>query len=290
MSRKFKKSKKRGHSFRARLTYCITSITLILLCSAVYYFSRPTNHPQNSPTPISQPSSPKAAIVDQLSIFLPNQSFVRKATTILENAGFNVDYHRGENVTVEFYRYLPQQGYSFIVMRVHSGIEYSENQTTGNVDIFTSEPYDENKASTTYFWEAIDDRLVRVFFTEEGSDYFGISPKFVESSMIGRFSNTTIIMMGCDGLRPGYITLAKAFVKKGAKIYISWTGPVTAAHSDGATLRLLQAFVTERQTIKNAIITTMNAVGSDPAFRSQLICYPVKEQDYIMQTTASNDT
>jgi len=262
--KRFKKSKK--HIF-------VIPTVFIVLCIVIYFSLEHITPSQNSPISIRQQSSPQAAIVDQLSIFLPNETFTQEAITILENAGFAVDYYKGEDVTVEFYRELPQKGYSFIIMRAHSGIEYMGNKTTGNVDIFTSERYNENEASGKYFWEAIDNRLVRVFFTEGGLDYFGISPKFVESSMVGRFENATIIMMGCDGLRPGYTTLAEAFIKKGAKVYVGWTGPVTSTHTDAATIHLLQAFLLEKQTIKNAIITTMNNVGPDPAFRSELLYY-----------------
>jgi len=237
---------------------------------------------------MSQSSLPKAAIVDQLSIFQPNQAFAQ-AATILKNAGFIVDYYDGENVTVEFYRELPKQGYSLIILRAHSCIEYSGNQTTGNIDIFTSELFNEDKAATTYFMEAINDRLTRVFFTEGGTEYFGISPKFVEYSMKGRFNNTTIIMMGCDGLRPGYTTIAEAFIKRGAKVYIGWTGPVTSTHSDRATICLLQALIVKKQTIKKAIIDTLNELGSDPVFHAQLLFYPVEQEDYIVQISTNKN-
>jgi len=281
--KRYRKKKSERHTLKAKLTYSIIATIFIILCFALYSFSHPIGPNQNFSTSIPEASLPKAAIIDQLSILARNQTFVQQATTILENASFTVDYHKGEDVTVEFYRRLPQQGYSLIVMRVHSGIEYSGNQTTGNVDLFTSEPYDEDEAATTYFWDAIDDRLVRVFFTEGGPMYFGISPKFVESSMNGRFNNTTIIMMGCDGLRPGYTTMAEAFVKRGAKVYIGWTGPVTSTHSDRATICLLQSLIIENQTIKNAIISALNEVGSDPAFHTELLFYPVEQEDYTVQ-------
>jgi len=66
----------------------------------------------------TQPSLPKAAIVDQGSLAPtagPNPVFVKKATAILKEAGFSVDYYPGEEVTVEFYRNLPTYGYDFII-------------------------------------------------------------------------------------------------------------------------------------------------------------------------------
>lgn len=275
--------RRRSRKKRSKLLYGVIAATFIFLCLVIYSYSHPTNHVQHPQTPIPQPSLPKAAIVDHLSISQPNQTFVQTATTILNKTGFIVDYHKGENVTVDFYRNLPSHGYGLIILRVHSAII----EDTDSVSLFTSELYKEDKAATTYFWEIMDDRLVRVFFTEGSPKYFGISPKFVEFSMNGRFENTTIIMMGCDGLTPGYTTLAKAFVKRGAKVYIGWSGPVTSAHSDRATIYLLQFLTVEKQTIKSAIISTMNEVGADPALHTQLLYYPTEEENYIVPVSFS---
>ena len=267
------KKKRKRHILGGKSVYIIIA-TVLVLSLAAYSFLYTKSSGHNSSMSKPQSSLRKAAIVDQLSIFQLNRTFTQEATTILKNAGFTVDYHKGEDITIDFYRKLPEQGYSLIILRAHSCLEYSGNQTTGNVDIFTSEAYDEDKAATTYFTEAWDDRLVRVFFTEGGADYFGISPKFVEQSMKKRFNNTTIIMMGCDGLRPGYTAMAKAFIRSGARVYIGWSGLVTSTYSDRATICLLQCLINENQTIRNAIISTMNKVGSDPAFHSELLCYP----------------
>jgi len=55
-----------------------------------------------------QPGPPRAAIVDQLSLTSPNQAFVQEATSMLEGAGYAVDYYPGEQVTIEFYQDLPR--------------------------------------------------------------------------------------------------------------------------------------------------------------------------------------
>jgi hypothetical protein len=64
----------------------------------------------------------KAAIIDQLNPALPNPDFITRATAVLENNGFKVDYFSGEAVTLEFYRRLPAAGYSLILFRAHSGL------------------------------------------------------------------------------------------------------------------------------------------------------------------------
>ncbi len=66
-------------------------------------------------------SGPRAAIVDQLSLTVPNPAFVDDATATLESDGYAVDYFPGEEATVDFYRDLPTHGYEVIVFRTHAG-------------------------------------------------------------------------------------------------------------------------------------------------------------------------
>ena len=79
--------------------------------------------------------------------------------------------------------------------------------------------------------------------------------------------------MGCDGLK--YTSMAEAFIEKGAKVYISWNGPVSARHTDQTTAQLLKHLLAEKETIKEAVAETMKAVGQDPEFNeSTLLYYP----------------
>ncbi|MDH5770954.1 MAG: hypothetical protein OEZ25_06680 [Candidatus Bathyarchaeota archaeon] len=249
----------------------LTFILLIVVFSSYFTYNF-LNQPQNQTTnPAS--SQLKAAIVDQLSPTLPNQTFIDTAASILVNANYTVDYFSGEKVTVEFYRNLPAYNYALIILRVHSaaaalqGKEYVE----APVCFFTSEPYSQYE----HVPQQLDDQLVIASYSmPQPPYYFGIMPKFVTSSMNGRFRNTTVIMMGCEGLNN--TKMAEAFIQKGAKAYIGWKGAVSASHTDTATTRLLQHLITEKQTTNQAIDNTMKEVGPDPSYKSLLIYYPLE--------------
>jgi len=215
-------------------------------------------------TPADSASALKAAIVDQLSLTQPSPDFAERATNILEQAGYAVDYYPGEEVTVEFYRNLATHDYDLILLRVHSGL----GRESGYVNLFTSEPYSETK----YVDEQIAMRFGRARYYEGGPVYFGIMPQFIYSSMKGRFDGTTIIMMGCWGL--SWTDMAEAFVQKGAKAVVSWDGLVSADHTDEATERLLEHLVTNGHTVREAVDQTMAEVGPDPAYGSKLLFYP----------------
>jgi len=253
----------------------------LLICYTVYFSLNASN------TNVSQTSEFKAAIVDHLSLTQPNQTFVQTVKSILGKAGFSVDYYKGEEVTVEFYRNLPTHGYKIIVFRVHStaalssGTEYVET----SISLFTSEPV----SKTKYIYEQLTDRLVKVFYlpySEGDPSYFGITDGFIRESMNGRFDNAIIIMMGCDGLTNAQ--MAKAFLDSGAKVYVGWNGPVLASHTDDSTSRLLQRLLFERQTIDQALMETFLEVGADPFYKSLLLYYPLGARDVTIQSIVSN--
>jgi hypothetical protein len=253
----------------------LTIILLALIFSAYFAYTLLAQPSQDIIQPRLQfkPENPnpqlKAAIVDHLSLTFPNQTFMETAASILTKAGYTVDYFSGENVTVEFYRNLPTYGYRLIILRVHS--------TTGGfpfISFFTSERYTTSK----YVNEQLEDRLNPVAYShveaQEGIGYFGITPLFVELSMEGRFTDTVILTMGCEGLRQ--TGMATAFIGKGAKVYIGWNESVSATHTDAATTQLLKHLATEKQTIEQAVENTMQEVGPDPAYKSLLTYYPLE--------------
>jgi len=83
---------------------------------------------------------------------------------------------------------------------------------------------------------------------QKGNSLLCNNSKIRSAGMKGTFQNTTIIMMGCNGLTYPY--MAQAFIGKGVKVYISWDLAVSASHTDKATIHLLQRLITEKQTIK----------------------------------------
>ena len=253
--------RRRRHKRKSRKPiYAIVAIVIVFFCILTYSFLRPT-----SQTNISQDFSYKTAIVDHLSLTAPNPTFIQTATNMLEHAGYTVDYYPGEEVTVNFFRNLPKHDYDLVVLRVHSALMGGISPPVG---LFTSE----SLSKTKYIYELLTDQLVGAKFTDQENEYFAFTPLFVKYSMNGRFENTKIIMMACDGLT--YTGMAEAFTEKGAEVYVSWNGPVSASHTDYATNTLLRHLVTEKQTIEQAVTETMKEVGLDPEYESILQCYP----------------
>lgn len=245
----------------------LLTLALILATSVVAY----ALITKNTPTNPFQPQTLKAAIIDQLSLTYPNNTFWQTANTLFYNAGWRMYYYAGGAIsdTVDFYRNLPQQGFKIIILRVHTAL----NPETGTLALFTSEKWDDAKATTTYLTDILNDRLAKVSITENSTAYFGLTPNFIET-MNGNFQDVIIIAMGCDTLTN--TKMAQAFTEKGAKAYIGWTGPVSAPHTDAATQQLLTHLITEQKTIAQAIQETINEVGTDPTYKSTLSYYPIE--------------
>jgi hypothetical protein len=212
----------------------------------------------------------RAVIVDQLELTQPNPEFVSEAQEVLINSGYKVDLFRGEGVTVDLYRTLPSRAYDIILLRVHAGITTEVDADTGEktgteyVSLFTGEKYDETK----YPSEQLN-RLGKARYENgEGDPLFGIGPEFVSKSMEGDFGGATIVMMGCDGLRSQ--TTGEAFLGRGAGGFVSWTKPVSAPHTDEATVALLQRLLQEDLDLQQAVEQTAQEVGPDPTYDAEL--------------------
>jgi hypothetical protein len=263
-------------------------ILIVLFVTALYFpFSI---SPFSFSVGLTQPIPPKAAIVDQGSLAPtsgPNPVFVKKATDILKEAGFSVDYYPGEEVTVEFYRNLPNYGYDLIIERTHSAIhnpdKYKQldsildSPKKSHLCIFTNEVVTKEKVEK-YFFDVVNDRLVGSFYKKgdekNGNLYFGITPCFVMLSMRWRFDKTTVIMMGCDGLKEE--RMAEAYINKGCKVYISWSGLVSSNYSDEATISLLYHLLREKLPVNSAVTKTMRDMGPDPKYKSVMQFYPMQ--------------
>ena len=241
-----------------------------------------------------------AVIIDQLSLTHPNRAFIDGATTILKEAGFSVEYISGDEVIVDLYRTLPERRDKLIILRVHAARRKIDGALSDEVSLFTGEYIDLRNldlgdvgpdiatAVTEARREGVPEGLVSasrlseedlrhiapVFYSpgEREIPKFGIRPSFVDQVFHGQFNDTVVVMMGCDGLRSD--ELGRAFVDRGAASFVGWDRPVTAAHTDAATLKLLHNIYTVSLPLPEAIDATMNDIGTDPHFGSTMKSIP----------------
>jgi hypothetical protein len=238
---KFKAIRKEKPSYSRRWIYVAVVIVTLLIPTAILLYLN-----------IGQNFQAKAAIIDQLRIFHPNETFKNEAVRILEKKFERVDYY--PEATVELYEKLPSLGYKLIVWRTHSALGVKENVIQTWIAIATSEKYVPGK----YSYEIEKGQIAVTKFIQPSSNarYFGITPTFIRERMQEKFSHDTlIILLSCNGLvyiedAPEH---AKAFVLKGAKAVISWSYWVNPVHNDNAGTLLLRLLIEENKTISEAV-------------------------------------
>jgi len=239
MNVKNKQGESKNFSHTKRLVYIAIAIITILISTGFFL----NYHP-------NQPSKPKAAIVDQLSssqltetFRFPNQTFIEKAKELLYKRFPEVDYY-SDNATVNQYKSLSSSSYKLIVWRAHSAL----NLENKYIAISTSEKYDSTKYN-----QYSADQLTLCNITGDPNLYFAITPKFIKECMSGRFEDTVIIFMSCNGLKQGYTKTAETFVEKGAKAWISWNGWIDPSDNDHAITLLLDYLINKNNTISEAV-------------------------------------
>ncbi|MEM3579657.1 MAG: hypothetical protein QXH40_01490 [Candidatus Bathyarchaeia archaeon] len=191
----------------------------------------------------------KAAIIDQLSssqLFnvsrWVNETFVENAKMLLLQRFPSVDYY-SDNATVEQYSKLASLNYKMIIWRVHSALDPQKY-----IAICSSERYIPGKYEQ-YSLEQL--KLCNI--TGDPLFYYAITPKFIEECMSGKFKDTVIILMSCNGLNSDYKQTAEALIRKGVKVFISWNGWIDKTDNDNAISRLLEYLIKENFTISEAV-------------------------------------
>lgn len=253
----------------------LLGLVLVGLAGCQSPAEQPTSTPDLVlPMPSATPSGPKAALVDQLSLDFPNPDFVTATTQILEQAGFAVSYFPYDQVTVDFFRHLPQQGYQLILLRVHSSAALETQEGDVKEDdplaLCTGEPLSSDHR------EAVEAGRLTGFRPATGSPaVFAVRWDFLKYESVGRFQDALIIIMGCDGLRT--TRTAQVLVEKGARSVVGWNGLVSIEHTDAATEYLLRRLYLDDATLIEAVRQTRDAIGSDPEHETQLLMTVIQE-------------
>jgi len=226
--------------YSRRLVYAVLA-AIIILIATVYFYS----------ASITKSTPSKAAIIDQLGstrlgagIRDENQTFIETATNMLLQRFKTVDYY-SDNATVGQYATLASSGYGMILWRGHSALDLSNKY----IALSTTEKY----GYVNYDDYLDSGRLTLCNITGDPNLYFGITPTFISQVMNGRFQDTVIFLMSCNGVNPVYNKTAQAFEDKGARVIISWDNWVTSFDNDGAAELLLQHLINENNTVAQAV-------------------------------------
>jgi len=258
---KVMKIRKRNLSCLIKRHQLIAVIALILITVAVITFSQLT---------FLKEHKPRAAIIDSLYLLIPNEEFLLQTEQILQEAGFEVREFIGENVTVRLFKELPSMNFDLIIFRVHSAyVCFTEKgEALVSVYFFTGEEFNASKYVEEQLLGEVVIGWVKV--NEEMKKFFAVTPRLILNSK-GSFDGTVILVDSCYGLNNTY--MAKAFIKKGANIYIGWDREVSFLYADNVTLSLLKHLVIDHLKLEDAVNLTIQECGKDPLYKNSLLYY-----------------
>jgi hypothetical protein len=269
MTTKKRKAEPEKPVYGRRLIYAVIAVILVLSGVFVYRY-------------LPRSSQPKAAIIDQLGSSQlsdtsrhENETFVETAKDLLGQRFPAVDYY-SDNATVEQYKRLPSLGYKLIIWRAHSALDAEHF-----IAISTSERYVPGK-----YTQYSEDQLKLSNITDDPYLYYAITPAFVSECMNGRFEDTVILFMSCNGLKTGYYETAETFIEKGAKVFVSWDNWIDPSDNDDAATRLLQYLINDNKTVGdavNAIPWSYSTFGT-----AKLSYYPSGVADYRIPDYTQN--
>lgn len=238
MNKKSKKAESQEFINTKKFAYIAATVIIILILAGMIFYFFP-----------SQPTQPKAAIIDQLnsseltnSSRYSNQTFIEATKELLYQCFSIVDYY-SDNATVDQYKTLPSLGYKLIIWRAHSALD-----PNNYVAICSSEKYVPGK-----YTQYSANQLKLCNITGDPNLYFSITPDFVKECMNGRFEDTVIVLMSCNGLKSGYYKTAETFIEKGVKAFISWNEWIASSGNDAGITLLLQHLISENKTIGTAV-------------------------------------
>ncbi len=266
--KKCEHSEERGHVFINRSAIVFLALSAVVLGILLFIFLL---NPSDREFPL------KAIIVDQLGMEFPNSNFSETGVvaSMLKDSGFQVSYRRSETVNVAFYMELAQREYGIIILRSHSATR--EDKTL--VDFFTSEEFNQAK----YTREQEKGWLTMGYYQwKPEKQYFAVTPELVEN-LKGSFPKSVVIAMGCNSLNSTCTEMAEAFINKGAKAYIGWTGLVQPSHTDNETIKLLEMLLIEEKKLSEAI----NAIDADPIYGSKMEYCPSKAGNLTISSLTS---
>ncbi len=203
----------------------------------------------------------KAVIIDQLYQDFPNESFQQNATKLLTDGGYEVDLFTTEDITVDFYKELPEMDYEFIVLRSHSLAIYGKKPSSW---IFTGEKYEAGRYTqeqlSGMLSPGVPFRQGQISQMTQGDAkserLFMIGSKMIDKMMVGQFPGTQIILGGCDTMSQVY--LAEALVKRGASSVVGWNGLVELRDNDAVMLSLLDDIFNKNLEMDDAVEKVMN--------------------------------
>lgn len=189
------------------------------------------------------------------------EMYMRSIIYSLERAGYVVDYYKDENVTIELFKKIDDEGYDVIYINSHGFID-----SQGLFALFVREKL--NSENALLYQGDIAENLIG--YLEEGNlaGYLYVTPKFfLRYGNDTRFPGTVIFVDACYS--GNNTSLAEVFLILGANCFIGWDKSVNVIHGIMMDGLFFHEACRHNKTIEEAIRKTRK----DPESGASLVYF-----------------
>ncbi len=257
----------------------IASLVIITVLSITILLNTRLNTESTSPSETPTYREPHVLIYDSLAREYPNKTLTDLLIKIFIRHGYKVDLYIGENATLDPLFNL--DNYDIIIFRAHGAHNsnpmvpkplgsyiYTGIYIDEAIKIYGKDYINELKSSNMIVLGVIPPPGVEL--TNELIDrlpkYVVVSPLFF-NKYVGELHRSIIVFTGCYGFDDDI--LAKIFIRKGARAYISFKGNVTWSHGDNVLEALMRKYL-ETHDIMEAYHSLDTSLAIDPITGAEL--------------------
>ncbi len=186
----------------------------------------------------------RVLFVDEVSSFVGSR-YVDSVLGLLRGLGFNVTFVDSSNASVSVLSRELNGGYKLIILVTHGGVARVDGRSI--VGLFTDEDYSPMK----YVGLVEEGYLARgVPYLDRSRSVFVFTPKYIARFVSG-VKGSVILAFGCKTLYNP--SMAEAFIARGARVYVGWTGLVSVKENYVGLELFLKKFLAENATVNEAV-------------------------------------
>lgn len=248
------------------------------------------------------PACKRACVIDTLYDDWPPQSTPDDIVTMLENAGYEVDFVKNNAANLSFFASLDNKEYGVVFIRSHGDMMNVDGDDKINIMV---RPFFASFPSASGY-TGVEAFMVSTDCLAQGWAYVrAFNNLFVNKYMNNKyFPNTLFHLLVCHGADPdGQNDMIQSLLDKGVGCYSGWTKNATPTHGDPAAVQFFQVLCNSAanpaNTVNNAITQITNAGHSPDALSGAVLvshgsssmqiikCFIIKEVSKILIKNAA---
>lgn len=212
---------------------------------------------EGDPHPITR----RACVIDTLYDDWPPKSTPDQITSMLSNAGYEVDFVKSNDANLKFFTTLDDKEYGVVFIRSHGGMMNVGGDNKVQIMVrpfFTSFPPSSGYTGVEVF-------SVNTDVVAQGWAYvYSINNLFINTYMNNKyFPNTLFHLLVCHGADPdAQNDMIQSLLDRGVGCYTGWTKNASSTYGDPAAVQFFQVLCQATAKPANAVQNSISQISS----------------------------